>query len=76
MLQEKMARKMYIKNREKILQHNHKLYIVNFYSNYDVKITDHIDKKAEFYFYIPYALEILDSKFTEALTNYLTCGKN
>lgn len=76
MLQEKAARKMYTKNREKMIQHNRRFYVVNFYNNQDVKINDHVDKKAEFYFYIPYELEILDSKFTEALTNYLTCKKN
>lgn len=76
MLEEKTAIKMYKKNREKIIQHNRRFYIVNFYNNKDVKINDHVDKKAEFCFYIPYALEILDSKFTEALTNYLTCEKN
>ena len=76
MLQEKTARKMYVKNREKMIQHDRRFYIVNFYNNQDVKINDQVDKRAEFYFYIPYALEILDSKFTEALTNYLICGKN
>jgi|WetSurMetagenome_2_1015567.scaffolds.fasta_scaffold526498_1 hypothetical protein len=76
MLPEKTARMMYDKNREKIMQHKRGLSIVNFYTNKDVKINDHIDKKAEFHFYIPYALEILDSKFTEALTEYLIYGKN
>jgi len=67
---------MYAKNREKMTQHKHGSTTVNFYNNKDVKINDHVDRKAEFYFYIPYTLEILDSNFTEALTNYLTCGKN
>ncbi len=72
---------MYTKNREKIVQHiwtEHSFFVVNFYVNSDVKITDHRDLKGEFYFNIPRMLapEILDAVFMEALNSYLTYWKN
>jgi hypothetical protein len=80
MLTEKMARQMYAKNREKIIQHARNArcgyFIVNFYNNYDVKISSEKDNKSEFSFFIPSALELLDVKFKKALTDYLTYGRN
>jgi hypothetical protein len=80
MLTEKMARQMYAKNREKIIQHARNArrgyFIVNFYNNYDVKISSEKDNKSEFSFFIPSALELLDVNFKKALTDYLTYGKN
>jgi hypothetical protein len=79
MIQEKMARQMYAKNREKIIQHARNarrgLFIVNFYNNNDVKISSEKDDKAEFSFLIPSALETLDMEFNKALTEYRTYGK-
>jgi len=80
MLQEKTARLMYAKNREKIIQHARNArrghFIVNFYNNNDVKISSEKDDKAEFSFPIPSALETLDAEFNTALRDYLTYGKN
>ncbi len=79
MLSEKMARQMYAKNREKIIQHvrnaRRGYFIVNFYNNGDVKISSEKDEKAEFSFLIPRALEFLDVEFNKSLTDYLTYGK-
>ena len=79
MLQEKTARMMYAKNREKIIQHARNArrgyFIVNFYNNNDVKISSEKDEKAEFSFPIPSALESVDSEFNKALTDYRTYGK-
>jgi len=79
MLQEKTARLMYAKNREKIIQHARNArrgyFIVNFYNNNDVKISAEKDDKAEFSFLIPSALETLDMEFNKALTEYRTYGK-
>ena len=79
MLQEKTARMMYAKSREKIIQHARNArrghFIVNFYNNYDVKISSEKDDKAEFGFIIPPALETLDAEFNKALTDYRTYGK-
>jgi hypothetical protein len=79
MLQEKTARMMYAKNREKIIQHARNArrgyFIVNFYNNNDVKISSEKDEKAEFSFPIPSALEYIDSEFNKALTDYRTYGK-
>jgi hypothetical protein len=80
MLQEKTARLMYAKNREKIIQHARNArrgyFIVNFYNNNnDVKISSEKDDKAEFSFLIPSALETLDAEFNKALTDYHTYGK-
>jgi hypothetical protein len=79
MLQEKMARQMYAKNREKIIQHARNArrgyFIVNFYNNCDVKISSEKDDKSEFSFLIPSALEFLDVEFNKALTDYRTYGK-
>jgi hypothetical protein len=80
MLQEKTARMMYAKSREKIIQHARNArrghFIVNFYDNYDVKISSEKDDKAEFGFPIPAALETLDAEFNKALADYRTYGKN
>jgi len=78
MIQEKMARMMYAKNRVKIVQHKRGFIVVNFYNNCDVKINEYNDAKAEFYFNIPrvYAPETLDAEFNIALHDYLTYGKN
>jgi hypothetical protein len=79
MLPEKMARQMYAKNREKIIQHARNArrgyFIVNFYNNYDVKISSEKDDKSEFSFIIPGALEFLDANFNKALADYLTYRK-
>jgi len=79
MIQEKTARMMYTKNREKIIQHalnaRRGHFIVNFYNNNDVKISSDKDDKAEFSFTIPSALETLDMEFNKALTEYRTYGK-
>jgi hypothetical protein len=79
MLQEKTARMMYAKSREKIIQHARNArrgyFIVNFYNNYDVKISSEKDDKAEFGFLIPPALETLDAEFNKALNDYRTYGK-
>jgi len=79
MLPEKMARQMYAKNREKIIQHARNArrgyFIVNFYNNYDVKISSEKDDKSEFSFIIPSALEFLDTNFNKALADYLTYRK-
>ena len=70
---------MYAKNREKIVQKvrdaRRGYFIVNFYNNYDVKISSEKDDKSEFSFIIPSALEFIDVKFNKALTDYLTYGK-
>jgi hypothetical protein len=84
MLQEKTARLMYAKNREKILQQvrdsNSRFFIVNFYKNGDVKITNskNQDASAEFGFNVPHLLmrETLDIEFNKSLTNYLVLGRN
>jgi hypothetical protein len=80
MLPEKMARQMYAKNREKIIQHARNArrgyFIVNFYNNFDVKISFEKDDKSEFNFLIPSALEFIDVEFNKALTDYLTYRKN
>jgi hypothetical protein len=78
MIPEKMARMMYAKNREKIVQHKRGFIIVNFYNNYDVKIKENTDDVAEFYFRVPRESmhETLDAEFNKALTDYLTYGKN
>jgi hypothetical protein len=79
MLPEKMARQMYAKNREKIIQHARNArrgyFIVNFYNNYDVKISSEKDDKSEFSFIIPSALELLDGNFNKALADYLIYRK-
>ena len=79
MLQEKTARMMYAKSREKIIQHARNArrghFIVNFCNNHDVKISSEKDEKAEFSFPIPSALESVDSEFNKALTDYRTYGK-
>jgi hypothetical protein len=80
MIQEKTARMMYAKSKEKIIQRARNAkrgyFIVNFYNNCDVKISSEKDDKAEFYFLIPPALEFLDSEFSKSLNDYLTHGKN
>jgi hypothetical protein len=84
MLQEKTARLMYAKNREKIIQQvrysKSRLFIVNFYENGNVKITNskNQDASAEFGFNVPYLLmrETLDIEFNKALTNYLVLDRN
>jgi hypothetical protein len=80
MLNEKTARLMYAKNRERIIQHARNArrgyFIVNFYKNGDVKISSDKDVKAEFRFVIPSALEFLDSEFSKSLNDYLTYGKD
>jgi hypothetical protein len=79
MIQEKTARMIYAKNREKIIQHARNArrghFIVNFYNNNDVKISSEKDDKAEFSFTIPSQLETLDMEFNKALTEYRTYGK-
>lgn len=79
MLNEKTARLMYAKNRERIIQHARNArrgyFIVIFYKNGDVKISSEKDVKAEFSFVIPSALEFLDSEFSKSLNDYLTYGK-
>jgi hypothetical protein len=79
MIQEKTARVLYAKHREKIIQHARNAqrgnFIVNFYNNNDVKISFEKDDKAEFSFTIPSELETLDVKFNKALTEYRTYGK-
>ena len=79
MIQEKTARMIYAKNREKIIQHARNArrghFIVNFYNNNDVKISSERDDKAEFSFTIPSALETIDMEFNKALTEYRTYGK-
>jgi hypothetical protein len=79
MLPEKMARQMYAKNREKIIQHARNArrgyFIVNFYNNYDVKISSEKDDKSEFSFIIPSVLEFLDANFNKSLADYLTYRK-
>ncbi len=80
MIQEKMVRQMYAKNRDKIVQKvrdaRRGYFIVNFYNNCDVKIIENQDNKAEFSFTVPSALELLDIEFNKALSNYLVYGKN
>lgn len=80
MMPEKTLRLMYAKNREKIIQKARNArrgyFVVNFYKNNDVKISSEKDDKAEFGFPIPCELELIDSEFSRALTNYLTYGKN
>ncbi len=81
MLPEKMARQMYAKNRERIIQHvqnNRGSFVVNFYKNSDMKISADKDDRTEFYFNVPNLLmrETLDAEFNKSLTNYLTYGKN
>ena len=84
MLQEKTARLMYAKNREKIIQQvrdsKSRFFIVNFYKNGDVKITNSKNQgaSAEFGFNVPHLLmrETLDIEFSESLTNYLVLGRN
>jgi hypothetical protein len=78
MINEKTARLMYAKNRVKITQHKRGSFIVNFYKNYDVRISAGTDDKAEFGFNIPRVLasEFLDVEFNKALHDYLTYGKN
>ncbi len=80
MLSEKIARLMYAKNREKIIQHaknaRHGYFIVNFCNNGNVKISSEKDDNAEFSFLISRALEFLDVEFNKSLTGYLTYGKN
>jgi hypothetical protein len=82
MLPEKMAREMYAKNREKIIQHvrnDHGNVVVNFYKNGEVKImsanSEIQDDKAEFSFKLHHnALmkhQILDAEFNKALIRYL-----
>ena len=60
MIQEKMARQMYAKNREKIVPKvrdaRRGYFIVNFYNNCDVKIIENQDNKAEFSSTVPSAL--------------------
>ena len=77
MIQEKMARMMYAKNRVKIVQHKRGFIVVNLYNICDVKINEYKDAKAEFYFNIPrvFAPETLDAEFNKALTDYRTYGK-
>jgi len=79
MISEKTARMMYLKNREKIIQHKRGSFIANFYNNCDVKIinSELQDDKAEFGFKLPHTLthETLNAMFAEALTNYLKYGK-
>jgi hypothetical protein len=79
MLPEKMARMMYAKSREKIVQKARNarrgFFIVNFYSNCDVKIIENQDSKAEFSFTVPSALENIDYEFNRSLNTYLTHGK-
>ena len=62
MIQEKTARMIYAKNREKIIQHARNAqrgnFIVNFYNNNDVKISSEKDVKAEFSFIIPSVMKI------------------
>jgi len=78
MILEKMARMMYAKNREKIVQHKRGFIVVNFYKNCDVKIKENTDEVAEFYFRVPRESmhETLDAEFNKALSDYLTYGKN
>jgi hypothetical protein len=80
MIQEKMARQMYAKNREKIIKTvrdaGRGYFIVNFYNNCNVQIIENQDSKAEFSLTVPSALETLDVEFNKALSNYLVYGKN
>jgi hypothetical protein len=78
MINEKTARLMYAKNREMIAHHKRGSFIVNFYKNYDVRISADKDNKAEFGFILPRVpnSEFLDVEFNTALNNYITYGKN
>ena len=85
MIPEKIARQMYAKNREKIIQHirnNRGYFIVNFYQNGEVKILDadseiH-DGKVEFSFRLKHhpsmMHQFLDMEFNKALLDYLPGG--
>jgi hypothetical protein len=76
MLQEKTARMMYAKNRQRIVHHKRGFFVVNFYNNCDVLMKENQDEKAEFTFNVPRVLDTLDAEFTKTLTNYLVYGKN
>jgi hypothetical protein len=76
MLQEKTARMMYSKNRQRIVHHKLGFFVVNFYNNCNVLMKENKDDNAEFTFIVPHVLDTLNAEFNKSLTNYLVYGKN